>query len=146
MKQRIYPIKSSVMHYNVTYKGDLRTEAKHLASGSQILTDAPIDNQGQGRYFSPTDLAAVSLANCMMTILGISAREHQIEIESMEAEVTKTMASHPRRIGGIQVLLRICAPNLEERKKVILEKAARTCPVALSLHPEINQDITFEYA
>jgi uncharacterized OsmC-like protein len=145
MKQRIYPIKSSAMQYKVSYEGDLRTEATHLASGSQILTDAPIDNQGQGRYFSPTDLASVSLASCMMTILGITVREHAIAVESMEATVTKTMASNPRRIGGIKIHLRIHAVDLEERKKLILEKAARTCPVALSLHPEIHQDISFEY-
>jgi uncharacterized OsmC-like protein len=145
MKQRIYPIKSSAMHYKVSYEGDLRTEATHLASGSQILTDAPIDNQGQGRYFSPTDLASVSLASCMMTILGITVREHTISVESMEATVTKTMASNPRRISGIKIHLRIHAVDLEERKKLILEKAARTCPVALSLHPEIHQDISFEY-
>lgn len=146
MKQRIYPIKSSAMHYKVTYKGDLRAEATHLASGSQILTDAPLDNQGQGRYFSPTDLAAVSLANCMMTILGITAREHSIDLRSIEAEVAKTMISQPRRIGEIQVVLTIHATALEARKKAILEKAARACPVAMSLHPEINQDVTFIYA
>lgn len=146
MKQRIYPIKSSAMHYKVTYKGDLRTEAVHLASGSQILTDAPLDNQGQGRFFSPTDLAAVSLANCMMTILGITARAHNIELLSIEADVTKTMASNPRRISEIHVKMNLHANQLDDRKRVVLEKAARACPVAMSLHPEINQDITFTYS
>lgn len=145
MKQRIYPIKSSAMHYSLKYKGDLRTEATHLASGSQLLTDAPLDNQGQGRYFSPTDLASAALASCMMTIIGIAAREHKIDMTSLAADVTKTMASNPRRIQGIKIHLRLETIKLEDRQRTILEKAARNCPVALSLHPEIEQDITFSY-
>ncbi|WP_306640193.1 OsmC family protein [Sanyastnella coralliicola] len=133
------------MNYKVEYNGDLRTTALHIKSGEQVITDAPTDNNGQGRYFSPTDLTSASLASCMMTIVGISANNHGITIESMSAEVTKKMASNPRRIEAIQINLSISAGELDEKQKEILSRAAQTCPVAMSLHPDIDQDVQITF-
>ena len=133
------------MNYKVEYNGDLSTTAIHIKSGEQVITDAPTDNNGQGRYFSPTDLTSASLASCMMTIVGINASNHGITIESMSAEVIKKMASNPRRIEAIQINLSISAHELDEKQKEILSRAARTCPVAMSLHPDINQDVQITF-
>lgn len=129
----------------VEYSGKLRTSCTHLESGSKIITDAPKDNRGIGSAFSPTDLAATSLASCMMTIIGIQADLLQLNIEHMEAEVTKHMAANPRRIAKIEVQLKIKAPALTEKEKKLIEKVALNCPVACSLHPDILQDVQFEY-
>lgn len=125
----------------VEYKGNLRTEATHLKSGNIIITDAPTDNQGNGEAFSPTDLASTSLASCALTIMGMSARNHDIDMVGTRAEVTKVMASNPRRIQRIEI--RILMPNnpFTEREKKILDKAAHQCPVALSLHPETEEQL-----
>jgi len=113
----------------VKYKGDLRTEAVHLGSGSAIVTDAPVDNQGKGEAFSPTDLVATALGSCMLTIMGIVAKRDGIDIEDATAEVEKIMSKSPRRIGEIKVRLIFKGPlNDIERGK--LECAARTCPVS----------------
>lgn len=128
------------MDYHVKYLGNLRNESTHLRSGNTIITDAPVDNQGKGEAFSPTDLASVSLANCMMTIVAIAADTRGLEIASMEAEVKKEMASNPRRISAIRILLKISG-QYTDKEKSILHHAALTCPVALSLHPEVEQDI-----
>jgi len=88
------------------YLGDLRTENEHLQSGNKIITDAPTDNQGKGEAFSPTDLLATALGNCIMTIMGIKARDNGIDIKGTEIEITKIMASDPRRVAEVVVELR----------------------------------------
>jgi putative redox protein len=127
----------------VIYKGDLRTTATHLHSGVTITTDAPLDNQGRAEFFSPTDLAATSLACCMLTIIGIAARTHGFSIDGTEATVTKVMLSNPRRIGEVKI--EYTFPDIEytEKEKKIIEIAGKTCPVALSLHPDLVQTVDF---
>ncbi|AII52290.1 OsmC family protein [Hymenobacter sp. APR13] len=127
------------------YAGNLRTEATHTASGSTILTDAPVDNHGRGEAFSPTDLVSAALGSCMMTIMGIVAERQGLDLTGVTYDVTKHMAAEPRRIRQIDVLFRLPA-TLSEKERTILENAARTCPVALSLNPEIEQDVQFQYA
>lgn len=126
------------------YTGQLRTEATHNASGTAIITDAPVDNHGRGEAFSPTDLVATSLGACMMTIMGIVAERHQLDLTTTTYEVTKHMATEPRRIKQIDVQFHLPA-SLPEKERVLLERAAHTCPVALSLHPDIKQEISFLY-
>lgn len=130
----------------VTYLGELRTEALHLASGSKIITDAPLDNKGKGQAFSPTDLLSTSLASCMFTIMGIAANTHNININGMSAEVTKIMATNPRRVGEIHITVTLPAISYTDKEKGILENAARTCPVALSVNSAIIQKIEFIYS
>jgi uncharacterized OsmC-like protein len=129
------------MNFQVQYLGNLSCQSTHVKSGTTIITDAPVDNKGKGSTFSPTDLASVSLANCMMTIVGIAADERGISLVSMRADVTKEMASNPRRIAAIRIQLFISG-NFTEKEKTILRNSALTCPVALSLHPDLEQDIT----
>jgi uncharacterized OsmC-like protein len=127
----------------VTYLGNLRTSCEHLASGTKILTDAPIDNQGKGEAFSPTDLVATSLASCMMTIMGIYCQTHGIAFESCEAAVEKYMGSGPRRIEKVVVNMDLNGNNWDEhtRKKVIM--AGRACPVALTLEGNVELEFNF---
>lgn len=129
------------------YLGDLRTEAVHVQSGTTIITDAPLDNQGKGEAFSPSDLVAAALGSCIMTIIGIVARREEIGLIGTEWAVTKVMSVElPRRIVKISVDLTIVS-NYElsdiERTKFI--RAAHTCPVALSLHPDIQQELLFAW-
>jgi putative redox protein len=131
------------MTSTVTYLGDLRTECTHIRSGQTFITDAPVDNNGKGEAFSPTDLTATSLGTCMVTIMGIAARNHEIDINGTKLEVTKHMAADPRRISGIDVNIIFPDHSYTSKEKKILEAAAKTCPVALSLHPEINQNLNF---
>ncbi|UOQ78824.1 OsmC family protein [Hymenobacter sp. 5516J-16] len=126
------------------YAGHLRTEATHVASGNIILTDAPVDNHGRGEAFSPTDLVSAALGSCMMTIMGIVAERHGLNLTGASWDVTKHMLAEPRRIGQIDVTFRMPA-TLTEKEQTILENAARTCPVALSLNPEIRQEVRFIY-
>jgi len=129
-----------------TYKGGLRTSAEHLASGNTIITDAPVDNNGKGEAFSPTDLVSAALGSCMMTIMGIVANRTGIDIEGMAMDITKVMAAEPRRIA--EVVLQFTMPagkTYSDKEKAMLENAARTCPVALSLHPDVKQTISFQY-
>lgn len=126
------------------YQGTLRTQAKHVQSGTEILTDAPVDNQGKGEAFSPTDLLAASLGSCMLTIMGITAREHQINIENTTCEITKVMVANPRRVGEIDVKLNFPEKYSDKQQK-ILERAALTCPVYLSLHPDIKKLVNFNW-
>ena len=124
----------------VSYLGDLRTEATHLASGSQLLTDAPVDNHGKGAAFSPTDLFATSLGSCALTIMGIAANTHHIDLTGARAEVTKIMATTPpRRVARIEIAFHF-AKAYSEKEKSILQHAAETCPVALSVQTEITQN------
>ena len=129
----------------ITYTGDLRTSSLHLKSGMEIITDAPVDNQGKGEAFSPTDLLATSLGNCMLTIVGIAARNHGFSIDGTTAEITKVMGENPRRVTEIHVNLQFPANNFSEKDKAIIERSAKTCPVAYSLHPDIVQEIIFSY-
>jgi uncharacterized OsmC-like protein len=130
----------------VKYKGDLRCEAVHLASQNNIVTDAPVDNHGKGQAFSPTDLMATSLANCMLTVMGIKSQsEHMTPIDGATALVTKVMYADPRRVGEIHVKLTFPKNNFSDKEKKIYENIAYTCPVAKSLHPDIRQMITFEW-
>jgi uncharacterized OsmC-like protein len=128
----------------VTYLGDLRTSSIHLQSGSEIISDAPIDNNGKGESFSPTDTVANGLASCMFTVMGIKAREMDVNFSGATAEVTKVMAAEPRRISEIHVVFTM---NLEadEKTKTILERTAMTCPVFYSLHPDIEKVVTFNW-
>lgn len=128
----------------VIYLGDLRTEATHLASGKKIITDAPVDNKGRGEAFSPTDLMSTSLATCMFTIMGIACNTHNMNMDGAQAEVTKIMASNPRRVSEVHI--KITMPKkYTDKEKAILENAAKTCPVALSINPNIIQKIEFVY-
>ncbi|MCX7953706.1 MAG: OsmC family protein [Bacteroidales bacterium] len=129
----------------VTYLGELRTKAVHLASGNTIITDAPIDNQGKGEYFSPTDLVAVAVASCVLTIIGINSKNSNIDITGTIATVTKTMNTNPRRIGTIHVNFKFPNINYSEKQKQTIKKIIETCPVVLSLHPEIKKLFTLEY-
>ncbi len=132
------------MTSKVLYKGDLRTEATHLQSGTTIITDAPTDNHGKGEAFSPTDLVATALASCMATIMGIAAKTHGLAIEGTRFEVTKIMASEPRRIGGIVVDVYYPESlSLSEKEQAILKNAALTCPVFQSLHPDCKKTVSF---
>jgi len=128
----------------VIYKGDLRTESTHLQSGTTILTDAPTDNHGRGEAFSPTDMVANSLATCMFSIMGIKAKAMSIDLVDSIAEVTKIMQAEPRKISEIIVSFEMNAV-VDEKSKTILERAAMTCPVFLSLHPDIKKTIRFNW-
>ncbi|HLW62005.1 MAG TPA: OsmC family protein [Flavobacterium sp.] len=128
----------------VIYKGDLRTESTHLQSGTTILTDAPTDNHGRGEAFSPTDMVANSLATCMFSIMGIKARSMDIDLNDSSAEVTKIMQAEPRKISEIIVTF-VIKTSIDEKSKTILERAAMTCPVFLSLHPDIKKTVTFNW-
>ena len=132
------------MTSKVTYLGDLRTTSTHLQSGTEILSDAPLDNNGKGEAFSTTDLLANALGSCMFTIMGIKARDMNISIENSTASVTKIMQAEPRKISAIEIVFDMnFAPD--DKTKIILERAAMTCPVFLSLHPDIDKRITFNW-
>ncbi|HWB63771.1 MAG TPA: OsmC family protein [Chitinophagales bacterium] len=131
------------MTSKVIYDGNLRTRLTHVYSGTEITNDAPLDNQGLAQSFSPTDLCATSLASCMITIMGIKARDMGLDLTGTEIEVTKVMAANPRRIAEIQATLRFPQNNFTERDKAVLEAAGRNCPVSKSLHPDIKQELTF---
>lgn len=133
------------MTSKVIYLGDLRTEALHIRSQNKILTDAPIDNNGKGEAFSPTDLVATALGSCIMTIMGITSNTHNIDIKGTTAEVTKVMAANPRRISEIRVVIMMPHNNYTDKEKEILERAAHNCPVAKSLHPDLKEAIEIYY-
>ena len=130
---------------HVTYLGDLRTEAVHLRSGQRLISDAPPDNRGRGEAFSPSDMLSTSLACCMMTIMGIAARDRNIPLEGLKARVVKHMTPAPRKVERIEVHLELSGAGLDERDRALLENAARTCPVARSLREDLVQDIHFNY-
>ncbi len=132
------------MTSKVTYLGDLRTSSIHIQSGSEIVSDAPLENNGKGEAFSPTDTVANALASCMMTVMGIKARDLNIELTGSTAEVTKIMNAEPRRIGAIEIVFNMSI-DLDQKNKTILERTAMTCPVFLSLNIEIEKRITFNW-
>jgi hypothetical protein len=132
------------MTSKITYLGDLRTSSIHLQSGSEIISDAPIDNNGKGEAFSPTDTVANALGSCMFTVMGIKAQDLNIDLSNSTAEITKIMAADPRRISEIHVVFNFSvAPDA--KNKTILERTAMTCPVYYSLHPDIKKVIAFNW-
>lgn len=136
---------STSHQYELAYQGSLRTTMTHLRSGDQVITDAPVDNEGKGEAFSPTDLVSAALAACVMTIMGIKARDMGHEKIEMNAKVWKEMASNPRRIGTIRVDLDLHIPDVTDQQKVILERTTKACPVARSLHPDTHKRVTFNW-
>lgn len=132
------------MTSKVTYLGHLRTSSIHIQSGSEIISDAPLDNNGKGEAFSPTDTVANGLASCMMTVMGIKARDLNVDLSGSTASVTKHMQAEPRRISKIEVVFEMAA-TVDEKTKTILERTANTCPVHLSLHPDIEKVVTFNW-
>ncbi|MBW3518712.1 OsmC family protein [Flavobacterium sp. NKUCC04_CG] len=128
----------------VKYLGDLRTESVHLRSGQSIISDAPLDNQGRGEAFSPTDLVANAVASCMFTIMGIKAKSMGLDISNSSAEVFKEMRESPRMISKVTVRF-VVNGVADEKDRVILERVAMNCPVFLSLHTDIEKDIQFNW-
>ncbi len=134
------------MTSQVTYCGNLRTQCTHLRSGQSILTDAPTDNHGRGEAFSPTDLMSTALASCMFTIMGIKAQDLQIDLNGMKADVLKVMADQPRKVSRIEMDIHFPEDLIiSEKNKKILENAARTCPVYLSLSESMEKVIRFHW-
>jgi putative redox protein len=127
------------------YIGELRTESTHTRSGNTLITDAPVDIKGKGQAFSPTDLVCTALSTCMLTTMAIWAEREGLDIRGMQVEVVKIMASNPRKIAEIQV--KLIHPNLRASsgQKEKLKEIAHTCPVALSLHDSVKQNIQFEF-
>jgi uncharacterized OsmC-like protein len=130
------------MTATVRYLGNLRCESTHIKSGNTFYTDAPLDNHGKGEAFSPTDTIAAALASCMLTVMGIKAQDLEIHIAGSEAAVTKHMATDPRRISQIDVVLTMQG-NCDKRTQLILERTALTCPVYNSLHTDVKKLVTF---
>ena len=130
---------------NIVYQNNLRTEAEHIASGEKIITDAPVDNNGKGEAFSPTDLVATALGSCMITIMAISAKKYDIDVSRTNASVKKIMGSDPRRISEISIDINM-NKNIEEKDRKRLERAALACPVHKSLHPDLEKKIRFIYS
>lgn len=127
------------------YEGHLRTEATHTASGTVIQTDAPVDNHGRGEAFSPTDLVGTALGTCILTTMAIVAERHQVDLVGASFKMEKIMSQEPpRRIAQLNVELHLPA-SLSERDRALMERTAHTCPVALSLNPEIKQEVRFVY-
>jgi putative redox protein len=134
-----------MVEISIKYLGDLRCEARHEPSGTVITTDAPVDNEGRGESFSPTDLAATSLGACMLTIMGIAARKQGVDLGETTVKVVKEMTPKPpRRIAKLTVVFTVPLAASHE-KRAMLESAARSCPVHLSLHPEVVQEMRFDW-
>ena len=127
------------------YLGELRTHAVHVRSGNTLITDAPIDNKGRGEAFSPTDLLAASLGSCAMTIIGIAARNHGFNVDGTGMRITKIIAENPRRVAEVVVEFDFSENNFSKKEKAIIENAAKTCPVAKSLHPDLKQTMLFNF-
>lgn len=134
-----------MVRIDVTYEGDLHTVCVHGPSKSRLETDAPKDNEGRGERFSPTDLTATALGSCMLTTMGILARRHDWKIEGARVEVQKHMTPQPgRRIG--KLVLRFRMPGgVPADARAPLERAAASCPVHRSLHPDVVVDATFDW-
>ena len=129
----------------IVYQNNLRTEVEHIASGEKIVTDAPVDNNGKGEAFSPTDLVATALGSCMITIMAISANKYDIDVTGTNASVKKIMGSDPRRISEISIDINM-NKNIEEKDRKRLERAALAWPVHKSLHPDLEKKIRFIYS
>jgi uncharacterized OsmC-like protein len=134
------------MTSTVIYEGELRTVALHTASGTTIETDAPIDNQGKGERFSPSDLVATALGSCMLTIMGQKAREMKIDLKGTRIEIQKIMKPDPRRISGISLTFHLPTDlQLTEKSITVLQRAAETCPVIKSIHPDIEVEVNYNW-
>jgi putative redox protein len=129
----------------IRYQGELRTVMRHERSGQEVITDAPVDNHGKGEAFSPTDLLSSSLVSCMISIMGIRAMKGEMNMGHVTGSVVKVMAENPRRVAELKVEITFEGHQLNELQKEILLKAAHTCPVALSLHPDIKQEYTINW-
>jgi len=121
----------------IEYIGGLRTEAIHVKSDTKIVTDAPTDNEGKGESFSPTDLVATALGSCMLTIMGIKARDKNIDMDGTKVQTLKTMASNPRRIERIDIKMTMPKKYYSDSDKKVIEMAAKSCPVGHSLHADL---------
>lgn len=132
------------MTSKVTYLGELRTSSIHIQSGTEILTDAPTDNHGKGEAFSPTDLLANALGSCMVSLMAIKSKDLNLNLEGSTVEVTKIMQAEPRKIAKIIIIMNM-EIAVDQRMKLILERTAMTCPVLLSLNPDIEKEITFNW-
>nr|WP_321453708.1 OsmC family protein [uncultured Carboxylicivirga sp.] len=128
-----------------TYLGDLRTENIHLQSGSKIITDAPTDNRGKGEAFSPTDMLATALGNCIMTIMGIKAMDNDIDLVGTELDITKIMADNPRRVDEVVIQFNFPKKGYSDDEKKLIESVAGISPVPLSVHPDLKQTIIFNW-
>jgi putative redox protein len=131
------------MTSTVEYEGDLRTTCVHLRSSNSFETDAPVDNNGKGERFSPTDLMATSLGTCMITVMGIKARSMGFDLNGIKIEVEKIMKAAPRRVGGINLFFHIpdSLKNIDQKSKDILKQTGITCPVQQSIHPDIEVNV-----
>jgi len=134
-----------VITSELEYLGNLQLKATHVKSGQSFITDAPVDNNGKGSAFSPTDLLATSLGLCMITIMGIAAQNSGFNIDGTKARVTKIMASDPRRVSEIIVELDFPANNYTKREKQIIRQCANLCPVSQSLNSELIQRVVFNF-
>ena len=134
------------MTASIVYKGNLRCECTHLQSGTVIETDAPTDNRGKGERFSPTDSLCVALATCLVTTMALKANDMGIDLADTNIAVTKHMLSEPRRIAKIAVILTFPATlQLEDKDRIILERVGNNCPVAKSLHPDLEVNIEYKW-
>jgi putative redox protein len=134
-----------MVRIQINYEGDLHCSATHGPSGKSLETDAPVDNQGRGESFSPTDLVATALGTCMATLMGIVARRHELDLTGLAVEVTKEMsADTPRRIARLATTMRVPLPP-DHPQRVLLENAALTCPVHHSLHPDVAKPVDFQW-
>jgi putative redox protein len=127
----------------IEYKGGLRTSCKHLQSGETLTTDAPTDNNGKGESFSPTDLLATAYGSCMLTIIGIYCNNNGLSFENANCSIKKNMSSEPRRVGGLDIVLDLRNNNWNEKEQQKVKNAGMICPVAKSVHPDMNMDIKF---
>ncbi len=132
------------MTTKIKYEGNLRTTMVHLQSKTEILTDAPTDNQGKGEAFSPTDLLASALGSCIVTTMAIYAKNHGFDLGNCSCDVTKIMTPAPRRVGEVVIDL-FLEDGFTEKQRAGLEHAAHACPVARSLHPDLIQNVNFNY-
>jgi uncharacterized OsmC-like protein len=134
------------MTSTVIYEGELRTVAQHNASGTRIETDAPVDNQGKGERFSPSDLVATALGSCMLTIMGQKARDLNVDLKGTRIDIQKTMKPDPRRIAALTLTFHLPEGlHLTEKQRVILQRAADTCPVYFSIHPDIDVQVNYNW-
>ena len=132
------------MTSKVEYKGNLRTEALHLKSNTRLITDAPVDNNGKGEAYSPTDLVATALASCALTVMGIKANSLGFDLEEASAEIEKIMAASPRRISEVKIEISL-KQNCDDHTRKVLEQIALNCPVAKSLNSELKQTLSFNW-
>ena len=139
-------MKKYSMTSSIVYDDNLRTVATHLRSGTQIETDAPGDNQGKGERFSPSYLVATALGSCMLTIMGMKARDLQLDLTNVKIDVEKIMKADPRRIGGVNLTFHFPEGfTADDKQRVVLERAAHTCPVIYSIHPDIEVKVDFRW-